>query len=150
LRRISLGQFIELGVVTESHYGGKIAIVRMNETPLSVGDEVFVLRGQQSWITKVTSIQIDGSDASSVRAEPGSELGVGLSSRCKAGDRIITVVSHPSFSPQQMPFDPDAFSPSFAAEAGDEGSTDLEEIPSGVDDEAESPNVDTGGEVTRG
>lgn len=147
-RKIALGQFTELGTVLESHYSGKIVVAKMNHTSLCIGDEVAVLRGKQSWFTKVTSLEINDTEVSSVEAEAGLELGIGFSSRCKPGDRIIAAITPASVSTAQIAFDPTAFAPSYAVGSEDDISADSEAESDGVADEADSSGLGAKGDTT--
>lgn len=135
LRRVAIGQFLELGVVLETHYGGKIVVAKMNKASIAVGEQVIILRGQQSWFAVVNSLQIEDSERTSVEAEPGLELGLGLSSKCKSGDRIVAGANPEHVEQVQQTFDPSAFAPSFATddEAGEEGAG-AQQPPDGQDE----------------
>lgn len=90
-RGVSLGQYTEIGRITEVFHSGRVAIVCMEPTTISSGDEIIIARGDSIRFVRVDSLQRNGVAADSFTATAGEELGFGLSQKCRVGDSLRRV-----------------------------------------------------------
>jgi hypothetical protein len=106
-RKAILGQFVELGVVKEVHYSGKVAIVKMKQIAIAAGEEIVLFRGGNPRFGRIESLQLDGIASNQVAAQDGQELGVALTYKCKVGDLLgrigSAVAEQPTlFNPEEL------------------------------------------------
>jgi hypothetical protein len=82
-RRMVLGHYSSVGRVIETHYGGRVVIVEMEETDVAVRDQVIVLRKEECFLAEVESIRVDDLALDIIHATRGQEVGLGLSHKAK-------------------------------------------------------------------
>jgi len=78
-RRVDLGHSIPIGVVQECYRSGEIVVARMNESNISVGDELIVVSKTACRKARILQIQLNDVDQNSMKAEEGAEVGLRLS-----------------------------------------------------------------------
>jgi MAE_28990/MAE_18760-like HEPN len=83
---------IQLGVVEHVYRGGKIAIVKMTPTVLTVGDDIALVRKERIRIAKVLSIQANDVAVDSLASMEAQEVGVRLDQKCRVGEVLRRVM----------------------------------------------------------
>jgi len=78
----------QIGVI--SHWFGKISVVGISLTDeLAVGDTIRIHGHTTDFQQEVTSMQIEGKDVT--EAGSGDEIGIRVSDRARAGDKVYKV-----------------------------------------------------------
>jgi hypothetical protein len=101
LRRVELGQYVDLGVIIHVYHENKVAIVKMNSASIRVDDEVVLVREKRSAFAKIRTIQNEGVSVDSFVATGGEELGIELSHGCRVGEVLRRMQIDVTPSPKQ-------------------------------------------------
>jgi putative protease len=79
-----------IGAVTHYFHGPSVAVVRMTEGELSVGDEVHFLGHTSDFTERITSMEVDHKKVESARA--GQEIAIKVIERAREHDQVFKVV----------------------------------------------------------
>jgi len=75
-QQTSTGQAQEIGQITEWFKKSQAAVVKVEETTLSVGTSVFLMGEAYCQLATIQSIQVDDTDQESVQTSSDMELGL--------------------------------------------------------------------------
>jgi len=80
-----------VGIVTHYFPGPNVAVVKLSDGELSVGDHVHFLGHTTDFEEDVTSMEVEHQKVA--RAGPGDEIGVQVLARVRPHDKVFKVVS---------------------------------------------------------
>jgi hypothetical protein len=90
-RRLDTGKAVRIGRVFRT-FRDRIVAIRMRAVPLTVGDEVMILRGQSCRKASVESIQINHESFDNVEGVDGVEVGVRLTRAAPERSSLVRLV----------------------------------------------------------
>src|ERR1035437_5863085 len=94
-RKYVLGQLLDLGSVTETHYGGFVAIIKAKPQSFARGTQVAVIGRTGATLTRVETIMRNDVEVESVCPSEGEEVGLRLNRKCWPGDALALIPPPP-------------------------------------------------------
>lgn len=97
-RQVKMGNYVQVGTVTETFSHGVIVVAQMAPGTLKLGEKLAVVYHGTVKIVLVESIRVNNITCLSVKSTAGGELGLKLSMRCRR-ESLLAKVAFPSGTP---------------------------------------------------
>lgn len=94
-RRYALGQLLDLGTVTETHYGGFVVVVKAKPRSFVGGTQVAVIGRAGATLARVETIMRNDVEVETICPSEGEEVGLRLNRKCWPGDVLALIPPPP-------------------------------------------------------